>query len=242
MWNLDRYPRGIRLFENPVLDALTRIHPVMVAVVWIPAAAVMFVAGLDGLDAWSATGWACAGFVGWFVAEYVIHRWFFHFHPRSVRLARLFYYIHEHHHRYLERDRLVAPPLMSAMIYVMLLGVFSLALGLPLGFPVMWAFMAGVSVGYVVYDYVHLYMHVGRPTSRLGRYMQRCHQMHHGGRSDCWYSVSLPWFDYVWGTAPRRTGSGAPREHHLAREAHGFRDDELPPLVREYERHRREHV
>lgn len=226
------FDRGIRLFEHPLLDWGSRVHPALPLLFWGPISLGLIVRALWGSTSAGAVAVSVVvGFFGWFLAEYAIHRWFFHFRPRSLRMRRLFYLVHEHHHRYQERDRLLAPPLMSLAIGGMLALAF-LAVMPWIGVDVMLAFAGGFAAGYLCYDYTHYLIHFARPRTRWGRYVRRCHLEHHFSTPERWFCISIPWVDYLFGTA----GLRGPKSSRPEIEPHDLWDDEsLPPLVRAYE-------
>lgn len=227
-----RLDRGLRVFRNPFLDWVSRAPPAVPGLLWGPLAAAALAYGVySGLGRGKCAGLFGGGFVAWLFAEYLIHRWIFHFQPRPGRLRRLYYYIHEHHHRYQEWDRLLAPPLMSLSIGAILIAAISLTLGRILDAGGVCVFSSGLALGYLVYDYTHLYIHFARPRTRWGRFVRRCHLEHHFARPDCWFCISFPWLDYLFRTHRRNDGSmPAMNAGHAA-------DDpaDLPQLVRDFE-------
>ena len=234
--------RGIRLFEHPLLDWGSRVHPALPGLFCGPVAVAALAASVRyDLGPLAIGAWFVAGYAAWMFAEYALHRWFFHFRPRSARLQRVFYVVHEHHHRYQERDRLLAPPLMSLSIGAIFVGAFFLAVAPWVGYGPMWAFAAGFCVSYLVYDYTHYFIHFAKPRTRWGRFVRRCHLEHHFSTPDRWFCISFPPLDYLFGTQ-RRVGTRS----DVARPQHDDRDrddrhrddwsrDGLPPLVRRFE-------
>lgn len=191
---------GVRAFEHPLLERLSRVHPVLPAVFWGPVSLALFGLAVHGgaAPARIALVWL-AGLLSWTFVEYVLHRWVFHYVPADERLRELLYPLHMLHHDAQEWDRLVAPPLMSIPAFLVFLGLFSLWPGAPRMYPLLSGFVAG----YLAYDYVHLYTHFARPRSRLGKGLRRRHLHHHFASSDRWYGVSSPLWDYVFGTHVR---------------------------------------
>ena len=201
--------RGFRVFENGALDWLSRAHPAIPAVTFIPiaAASTAFAAYL-GME-WYHYLWSLpAGFLVWTLAEYWLHRSFFHWRPNSRTLARMQYWVHEHHHRYQEWDRLVAPPMMAAPIFAFFLVLFWFAFGgtiaatwmgsLP--HPSMFTVIAGFIVGYLVYDYTHFATHFMPCKGSWMKTRRKLHYQHHFAFPDRWFGISMPLWDYVFGT------------------------------------------
>jgi sterol desaturase/sphingolipid hydroxylase (fatty acid hydroxylase superfamily) len=193
--------RGVRVFENDILDWMSRAHPAFPALFWVPGAIASIVWGLMTGTAWFHMLWlVVVGFIAWTFFEYVLHRWIFHFVPESKTLRRHYYLVHQIHHEYHEWDRLVAPPMMSVTLGVIFLGLFYLLFG---GHTWMWGFFAGFIFGYLAYDYVHFYTHFGRPKSRTAKMLRRRHMQHHTTYPNRWYGVSSPLWDYVFRTHVR---------------------------------------
>lgn len=228
--------RGMPLFDHPVLDWMSRVHPLVPALFWGTGSATILVVGIDyGVSGHDAALLFFLGCMLWAFTEYCIHRWIFHFQPKTRRTKRFYYYVHEHHHRYQEWDRLLAPPLVSLPIFLLLLLPFYLGIGLPFGIGPMCVVLAGFGAGYLGYDYTHLYTHFATPSSHLGRYLRRCHLQHHFSRPDRWFGVSCPWVDYLMGTHLQRDeqrGAAAVSQYTT------FTDADLPPKVRAFERAR----
>jgi dihydroceramide fatty acyl 2-hydroxylase len=95
--------------------------------------------------------------------------------------------------------RLVLPPAMSAPLAIL----FSYIFYLVLGSPAFWTFGAAFLAGYLSYDMLHYHVHHHRPTTRLGRKLRELHMRHHFQDGDTGYGVSAPFWDHVFGTAPK---------------------------------------
>ena len=66
------------------------------------------------------------------------------------------------------------------------------------------AFTAGFLAGYLAYDMIHYHVHHHRPRTAVGRRLRELHMRHHFQDHDRGFGVSAPWWDHVFGTAPRR--------------------------------------
>ena len=191
-----------RLFESPVLDRLSRVHHLVPLAIFAPAVAVLLVlAARQGMGAASLLPWALAGYVFWTLTEYWIHRAIFHFEPEEGFGARFHWIIHGVHHDHPnDPKRLVMPPGVSIPLGAAFLALFVLVLDTPRAL----AFGAGFFAGYLLYDMVHYHLHHGSPRTRLGRLLRELHMRHHFSDDTRGFGISAPYWDRVFGTAPRR--------------------------------------
>ena len=65
------------------------------------------------------------------------------------------------------------------------------------------AFGAGFLGGYLAYDMIHYAVHHHVPRSRLGKKLRELHMRHHFQDDERGFGVSAPYWDRVFGTAPR---------------------------------------
>jgi sterol desaturase/sphingolipid hydroxylase (fatty acid hydroxylase superfamily) len=114
----------IRLFKSNFLEFFTHIHPAVVAIIWIPVFVYfMYTAIRDYLAAPVATGGSFPlhivlgfplGLLLWTLAEYLLHRFVFHFPPKTPRMERATFLFHGvHHSQPMCKTRLVMPPAAS---------------------------------------------------------------------------------------------------------------------------------
>ncbi|MFN5379063.1 MAG: sterol desaturase family protein [Ignavibacteria bacterium] len=189
---------SVRLFQNPVLEYFSHIHPATPVVVFVPLIAWMAWNAAASLPAMSFIVSMVWGLALWTMAEYVIHRWAFHRQPSSQIGRRLHFLVHGIHHAY-PRDstRLVMPPLVSlplaGLFYVVFAALFA---------PYHASVWAGFVSGYVAYDMIHYAIHHRNMTSPLGRYLQRHHMHHHFVNPDRAFGVSNPIWDSIFATKP----------------------------------------
>ncbi|HXW70597.1 MAG TPA: sterol desaturase family protein [Methylocella sp.] len=197
----DAYLRASpRLFENPVLDKLSRVH--WSVPLWIYGPVIVVLAGLSlsNLGPWWSAAGLLLGYFIWTLTEYLGHRFLFHYEFPGRLGARIHLLIHGIHHTHPNDPlRLVMPALLSGPIMLIAFAVASLLFGLPLGYAVLTGFI----LGYISYDMVHYYVHHGRPKSRLGLMLRRAHMLHHFRDPARGFGVSAPWWDYVFNTAYR---------------------------------------
>ncbi len=186
-----------RLFDNPVLDKLSRVHWSMPLILYTPVIAALVWLSLRSLSPLTVFLAAALGYGIWTLIEYFGHRYLFHAEFPGEWGARIHFLIHGVHHDHPSDPlRLVMPPLLSVPIVILALAIVWLLFGFPLGYAVLIGFIAG----YVGYDMVHYYVHHATPTTRAGRYLRQVHMVHHFRNPESYYGVSAPYWDAVFGT------------------------------------------
>src|SRR5919201_1929357 len=120
------------MFESDLLDRLSRVHPSVPIVIFLPAIAVLLALGVQGASALEVAATVSGGYFFWTLTEYWMHRLVFHFEPEEGIGARLHWIIHGVHHDHPNDPmRLVMPPSVSVPLASLLWGVFILVLGTP---------------------------------------------------------------------------------------------------------------
>src|SRR4051794_17509735 len=191
------------MFDSALLDRLSRVHPMVPLVLFLPAIALLLALGQEGTPALKAVGLVAGGYLFWTLTEYWLHRLVFHFEPQDGIGARLHWIIHGVHHDHPNDPlRLVMPPSVSVPLATLFYLLFVSLAGADWGM----AAFAGFIGGYLFYDMAHYYVHHHRPRSRVGRKLRELHMRHHFQDDTAGYGVSAPWWDRVFGTAldPRR--------------------------------------
>ncbi len=197
------------MFESRLLDALSRVHPLVPVLIFVPGIAVLTGWSLSKVSVLLTLALAVGGYAMWTLFEYWLHRVVFHFEPERGIGARLHWIIHGVHHDHPNDPmRLVMPPAVSvplgAGVFALLYVIFGARYAPGLG--------AGFFVGYLVYDMMHYYLHHFRPHGRLGRMLRERHMRHHFQDDTRGFGISAPYWDEVFGTSSRaRGGERAPR-------------------------------
>jgi sterol desaturase/sphingolipid hydroxylase (fatty acid hydroxylase superfamily) len=141
-------------------------------------------------------GFFVVGILMWTLLEYVIHRYVFHYEPKT-RLGKLLHFImHGVHHDYPnDATRLVMPPIISVPLAIVFYTLFMLTLGrfAP-------AALAGFGFGYVCYDTIHYATHHFSMKRGAWRWLKQYHLRHHYQDDHAGYGVSSPLWDYVFKT------------------------------------------
>ncbi len=188
------------MFESRVLDALSRVHPVVPVVIFLPAIVGMGAWGLEYLSIFAVLALAVGGYALWTLFEYWLHRIVFHFEPEDGLGARMHWIIHGVHHDHPNDPmRLVMPPAVSVPLAAAVFGLLYLIFGHR------WspAIGAGFFTGYLIYDMMHYYLHHFRPHGRLGRMLRERHMRHHFQDDTRGFGISAPYWDEVFRTSPR---------------------------------------
>jgi sterol desaturase/sphingolipid hydroxylase (fatty acid hydroxylase superfamily) len=190
-----------RMFESPLLDKLSRVHPAVPPILFAPTIVFLLVEGLIRHAGWSTLYLVPGGYAFWTLAEYWIHRGVFHLEPENAIGARLHWIIHGVHHDHPNDPlRLVMPPSVS----VPLAALFALGFYAVLGIPDFLPFTAGFLGGYLFYDMVHYHLHHHRPRTAAGRWLRELHMRHHFQDHEQGYGISAPWWDWVFRTGTKR--------------------------------------
>jgi len=190
---------SVRVFENPVLEACTHVHPIVPLLLWTPIIGYWLYDSHATYNL-SVTEFGVLAVVGlllWTLTEYVLHRFAFHYPAKNKFSRRLIYLFHGiHHDDPNDPTRLVMPP-VPALIYVFFIYQFY-----ALFFPSQYiqGFMAFFMVGYLFYDYIHYATHHFKMTSKVGRYLKKYHLVHHHAHEYAKFGVSNPLWDYVFKT------------------------------------------
>jgi dihydroceramide fatty acyl 2-hydroxylase len=189
------------MFESDRLDRFTRVHPVVPVLIFAPAILALAVLGLENRGAGEGLLWVAGGYAFWTLTEYWLHRVVFHFEPEHPIGRRLHWMIHGVHHDHPNDPlRLVMPPSASLPLAALFLALFWLVLGSG-----RWeVFGAGFLAGYLAYDMLHYHVHHHKPRTAVGRKLRELHMRHHFQDDERGFGVSAPYWDYVFGTAPKR--------------------------------------
>jgi sterol desaturase/sphingolipid hydroxylase (fatty acid hydroxylase superfamily) len=194
-----------KLFDNKILNALTRTHPAIILAMYIPTCAFLLWYFHNHVEN-SIGVLVLVFFIGvfsWTFFEYILHRYVFHFVNDTKWAQRMHYYIHGAHHEYpKDKQRLVMPPVPSIIIAGSFFIFFRLLMG---GFS--FAFFSGFMIGYLCYAMIHYSMHAFRPPKNFTKFAWEYHNIHHFRHPDKAYGVSSPFWDIVFGTYPPKKPS-----------------------------------
>lgn len=187
-----------RMFKSDFMDRFSRVHPVVVPIIFVPTILTLTVLG--AMDAGLASLlWFPGGWLFWTFTEYWLHRLVFHFDADSEWAHRFHFMIHGVHHDHPNDPlRLVMPPAAS----IPLASGFILLFWSVLPGGSWMVFAGGFLAGYLFYDMLHYHVHHHRPKTALGRKLRELHMRHHFQDHNTGFGVSAPFWDSVFGTKP----------------------------------------
>ena len=193
----------VRMCENNFLEWFSHIHPSTPIVLFIPLVVFLIYtsATANGLATLPIVGLFGLGVFLWTFLEYVLHRFVFHYVPKTGWGKRLHFMMHGVHHDYpSDATRLVMAPAISIPLAIF----FYLTFWLIFGSTYVNAIFAGTMFGYVVYDTIHYATHHFKLNRGLGKWLRQYHLRHHFQDETTRYGVSSPIWDFVFGTFSRR--------------------------------------
>lgn len=188
----------IPLFKNPVLEYFSHIHPVTPVIVFVPVITVCAYFGFQRTPVINGLLAFFAGILLWTLIEYIIHRWVFHYHPKSSTGKKIHFLVHGIHHDY-PRDatRLVMPLLVSIPLASFFFYLFILVFG-----NYYLVIFSGFVLGYVSYDSIHYATHHINLKGKIGGFLRAYHLRHHYEDEHTAYGVSTPLWDYIFRSIP----------------------------------------
>lgn len=206
--DIDHGPEPIRLFQSDFLEFFTHIHPGVIILIWTPVVVYFLAQPLLNPPVGTSLGFVPAAFLlgifVWTFMEYMLHRFVFHYRPRSPWQARVVFLFHGVHHKQPQcKTRLVMPPVVSVPLAFVFYGLFYGIVAVGLGLPYWTApLFSGAIFGYLLYDLTHYATHHLPMRRGLMRYLKRYHLKHHYKTPDQRFGVSSPLWDIVFGTKP----------------------------------------
>lgn len=191
---------SVRLFKNPVLEYFSHIHPLTPVVFYTPVIVYFAWQGVANTSVMMTLLFFVVGVFLWTILEYTLHRFVFHYQPKTEWGKYIHFLSHGIHHDYpKDSTRLVMPLLVSVPIGIVTFALFYSVFGVNYS-----AAYAGIVFGYVSYDSIHYATHHFHLKGRVGKFLKTYHLRHHYSDDHSAYGVSNPLWDYVFGTTPKR--------------------------------------
>jgi 4-hydroxysphinganine ceramide fatty acyl 2-hydroxylase len=192
---------SVRMFKSDLLEFFSHVHPITPLVLYLPVVAysLYFAVWHEELPSVLIVALFVVGWLIWTLLEYVIHRFVFHYEPKTRLGKALHFVVHGVHHDYPnDASRLVMPPVVSIPLAFFFYVFFALVLGrfCP---PV----MAGLISGYIFYDSLHYATHHFVMRKGVWSWLKQYHLRHHFQDDHAGYGVSSPLWDYVFRTNRR---------------------------------------
>ncbi|OLB01516.1 MAG: fatty acid hydroxylase [Verrucomicrobia bacterium 13_2_20CM_54_12] len=188
----------VRMFESDFMEFFSRVHPVIPLALYLPVVGYMLYVSLwrRQLSFVAVAALFLLGILLWTLIEYLIHRYVFHYEPKTRWGKQLHFVIHGVHHDYPnDARRLVMPPAISIPLAFLFFGLFFLIFG-----SLAPAVFAGLVFGYLCYDMLHYATHHLAMKSGVWLWLKQYHLRHHFKDDHVGYGISSPLWDYVFRT------------------------------------------
>jgi len=200
----EHYKGKAKIFKNPFLERLSKTSLTSNIIVYgltvlILVYVALFVINIP-LNAFLIL------FIGalffWTFAEYILHRFLFHWINEYKAVQRFHFIVHGNHHLHpKDKERILMPPVPGLLMGSALFGLFYLIFSIIGYSEYTWAFFPGFFLGYLLYSIVHRATHVNKPPKRF-KYLWKHHSLHHYKYPDKAFGVSNIFWDRVFGTMP----------------------------------------
>lgn len=187
---------SIRMFKNDLMESFTRVHFTIPLILFVPVMMFFlykcfFILHISILV---FAGMVPVGIAVWTLTEYILHRFVFHFEPKSSLGKTIHFYVHGVHHDYpSDSRRLVMVPAMSIPLAFFFYYLFYFIFGNVLVAP----FFIGFLAGYLFYDTTHYALHHFNFKSKFWLDLKQHHMLHHFKDSEHGYGVSSKFWDHV---------------------------------------------
>lgn len=194
--NKDETPR---LFSNDFLEFFSKVHWTVPLIIYIPVVLVfLYISYFNfGISISNILLTYLAGILAWSLKEYLLHRYIFHYSPKTDFGKRIVYIFHGIHHAYpMDSLRLVMPPSVSIPLAFLFYFFYKMILGDVFVNP----FFAGIVTGYLLYDMTHYSIHHFAIKNKLFMKIKAHHMKHHYTDHNLGFGVSQPFWDFIFGT------------------------------------------
>jgi 4-hydroxysphinganine ceramide fatty acyl 2-hydroxylase len=193
--------QSVRMFKSDLLEFFSHVHPITPLVLYLPVVTYTLYVAIwrEKLSILLIVTLFVFGWLIWTLLEYVIHRYVFHYAPKSRFGKTLHFVVHGVHHDYPnDASRLVMPPVVSIPLAVFFYVLFAIVFGRFFS-PI----MAGMTSGYIFYDSLHYATHHFAMRRGIWSWLKQYHLRHHYQDEHSGYGVSSPFWDYVFRTNRR---------------------------------------
>ena len=190
---------SIRMFKSGFLESLSKVSFYVPLIVYIPVIIYLVWSALyaEQMDSLKFIGYIILGLMVWTLTEYILHRFVFHFYPKSEWGKKIHFIFHGVHHDYPnDAKRLVMPP--SASIPMALAFYYLFLILLPSG--THNAFFIGFITGYLIYDMTHYALHHANFKNGVWKKLKQHHMLHHYSDSTKGFGVISDFWDKILGS------------------------------------------
>ena len=192
------------IFKNPFLESLTKTSLKQNIIVYGLVVLILIYNGIaiQNIPVLTFGGLFVFALFFWTFAEYMLHRYLFHWISENKFVQRFHFIMHGSHHLYpRDTERLLMPPVPGLIMASLLFSIFYVIFSI-LGQPVYtWGFFPGFFLGYLLYSFLHRATHVVKPPKRF-KFLWKHHSLHHYKYPDKAFGVSNTLWDHVFGTMP----------------------------------------
>lgn len=189
----------IRMFKSDFFEAFSRVHFTVPLYIFLPIIFYFLYRSIWSFELkfLSIVSLMIIGLFVWTLTEYTLHRFVFHFQPKSQLGQRLHFIFHGVHHDYpSDTKRLVMPPSVSLPLAALFYFLFKTILGVSFVAP----FVMGFLFGYLFYDISHYAIHHFNMHSKFWLAIKNHHMKHHYQDPAKGFGVSTPLWDIIIGT------------------------------------------
>lgn len=190
------------LFQNPLMEKLTRTHISVPLILFSVISAGLMIYGFqhEYVTVVNAPLLFIGGLLSFTFIEYIMHRFVFHLQPKTEGQEKFAYTVHGVHHDYpKDKDRLAMPPPLSIILSVIFFFIFKLIMG-----NLVFAFLPGFLMGYASYLWVHYMVHAFKPPKNFFKILWVHHGIHHYKDPHNAFGVSSPFWDVIFRTMPKK--------------------------------------
>ncbi|MGA7721189.1 MAG: sterol desaturase family protein [Ignavibacteriaceae bacterium] len=189
----------IRMFDSNFMEAFSKVHPAVPLVIYLPVIGFFLyrAGGVLNISISNIIYFILFGIAVWTFTEYTLHRFIFHYNPKSEFGKKLHFIFHGVHHDYPnDSRRLVMPPSVSVPLAVLFYILFHAILGKNYVTP----FFVGFLTGYLFYDMTHYAVHHFNIHNKFWLMLKKHHMRHHFQDAEKGFGVSSPLWDHIIGT------------------------------------------
>lgn len=199
--NSSKKQQEFRMFSNPVLELLSMSGPIMMTIFHLIVASTLIIVGIRSeihVNLIEVLMYFLLGMLSWSLAEYLMHRYVFHFVNEWKWIQHFHFAMHGYHHNTPhDHNRLFMPPVPAALFLALFGGIFSLFLGVKTLY-----FLPGFEIGYLLYASIHYLVHTRVPKHPYLKKLWLHHANHHYKTPEKAFGVSSQLWDRVFQTMP----------------------------------------